>query len=276
MTTDSPALEFATDDTATGFRLHRLELLNWGTFNQHVWTLDLHGQNTLLTGDIGSGKSTVVDAVTTLLVPVHRVAYNKAAGAEGKERSLRSYVLGHYKSERNEVGGASKPVALRDDSTLSVILGVFRNEGFDQTITLAQVFWMKEAAGSPARLYVGAERDLSIAEHFTSFGAEIPALRKRLKAQGAEVNDTFPPYGAWFRRRLGIQSEQALDLFHQTVSMKSVGNLTAFVRDHMLDAGSATDRIDNLLGHFDDLNRAHEAVLRAKRQMEMLLSLIHI
>ena len=45
MTTDSPALEFATDDTATGFRLHRLELLNWGTFNQHVWTLDLHGQN---------------------------------------------------------------------------------------------------------------------------------------------------------------------------------------------------------------------------------------
>jgi uncharacterized protein YPO0396 len=274
MTTDSPTLEFATADTATGFRLHRLELLNWGTFNQHVWTLDLHGQNTLLTGDIGSGKSTVVDAVTTLLVPAHRVAYNKAAGAEGKERSLRSYVLGHYKSERNEVGGASKPVALRDDSTLSVILGVFRNEGFDQTITLAQVFWMKDAAGSPARLYIGSERGLSIAEHFTSFGAEIPALRKRLKAQGAEVSDTFPPYGAWFRRRLGIQSEQALDLFHQTVSMKSVGNLTAFVRDHMLDAGSATDRIDNLLGHFDDLNRAHEAVLRAKRQMEMLQPMV--
>lgn len=274
MTTDNPTLEFATDDTATGFRLHRLELLNWGTFNQHVWTLHLHGQNTLLTGDIGSGKSTVVDAVTTLLVPAHRVAYNKAAGADGKERSLRSYVLGHFKSERNEVGGSSKPVALRDDSTLSVILGVFRNEGFDQTITLAQVFWVKEAAGSPARLYVGAERDLSIAEHFTSFGAEIPALRKRLKAHGAEVSDSFPPYGAWFRRRLGIQSEQALDLFHQTVSMKSVGNLTAFVREHMLDAGSTTDRIEKLLGHFDDLNRAHEAVLRAKRQMEMLQPMV--
>lgn len=270
MTTDAPTLEFATDDTATGFRLHRLELLNWGTFNQHVWTLDLHGQNTLLTGDIGSGKSTVVDAVTTLLVPAHRVAYNKAAGAEGKERSLRSYVLGHYKSERNDVGGSSKPVALRDDSTLSVILGVFRNEGFDQTITLAQVFWMKEAVGQPARLFVGAERDLRIAEHFTSFGADISALRKRLKAQGAELNDTFPPYGAWFRRRLGIQSDQALDLFHQTVSMKSVGNLTEFVRQHMLDAGSANDRIEKLLGHFDDLNRAHEFVLRAKRQMEIL------
>ena len=222
MTTDTPALEFATDDTATGFRLHRLELLNWGTFNQYVWTLNLHGQNTLLTGDIGSGKSTVVDAVTTLLVPAHRVAYNKAAGAEGKERSLRSYVLGHYKSERNDVGGSSKPVALRDDSTLSVILGVFRNEGFDQTITLAQVFWMKEAVGQPARLFVGAENDLTIAEHFTSFGADIPALRKRLKAQGADINDTFPPYEAWFRRRLGIQSSQALDLFHQKIGRAHV------------------------------------------------------
>lgn len=274
MTTDAPALEFATDDTATGFRLRRLELLNWGTFNHNVWTLNLHGQNTLLTGDIGSGKSTVVDAVTTLLVPAHRVAYNKAAGADGKERSLRSYVLGHYKSERNDVSGSSKPVALRDDSTLSVILGVFRNEGFDQTITLAQVFWMKEAVGQPARLFVGAENDFTIAEHFTSFGADISALRKRLRTQGADVNDTFPPYGAWFRRRLGIQSDQALDLFHQTVSMKSVGNLTEFVRQHMLDAGTAGERIDRLLDHFDDLNRAHESVLRAKRQMELLQPLV--
>ncbi|MDT8379195.1 MAG: ATP-binding protein [Desulfotignum sp.] len=47
----------------------------------------------LATRDIGSGKSTLVDAVTTLLVPAHRVAYNKVAGADTKERSLRSYVL---------------------------------------------------------------------------------------------------------------------------------------------------------------------------------------
>ncbi len=274
MTAEAPTLEFATDDTVAGFRLHRLELLNWGTFDQHIWRLDLGGHNTLLTGDIGSGKSTIVDAVTTLLVPAHRVAYNKAAGAEAKERSLRSYVLGHYKSERNEVGGSSKPVALRNDSTLSVILGVFHNEAFNQTITIAQVFWIKDTVGPPGRLFVGAERDLSIAEHFTSFGADIASLRKRLRSAGFDVNDSFPPYASWFRRRLGIQSDQALELFHQTVSMKSVGNLTEFVRHHMLDAGDAGDRIQRLLGHFDDLNRAHETVLRAKRQMAMLTPLV--
>ncbi len=101
----------------SGFRLMRLEVLNWGTFDARVWTLQLDGKNGLLTGDIGSGKSTLVDAITTLLVPAHRVAYNKAAGADSKERSLRSYVLGHYKSERNEVTGAARPVSLRDAST---------------------------------------------------------------------------------------------------------------------------------------------------------------
>ncbi len=202
--------DFLGDDTLAGFRLHRLEVLNWGTFGERVWTLRLDGKNGLLTGDIGSGKSTLVDAVTTLLVPAHRVAYNKAAGADSKERTLRSYVLGHYKSERNDTSGAAKPVALRDASSYSVILGVFHNAGYDQTVTLAQVFWLKDAQGQPARFFVGAEHALSIVADFTHFGPDIAQLRKRLRAgsggRGAEVFDSFPPYGAWFRRRFGIDN----------------------------------------------------------------------
>ncbi|EQD29668.1 hypothetical protein B1A_20592, partial [mine drainage metagenome] len=132
-------LDFMADNSRVGFRLQRLEVLNWGTFDKRVWRYALDGRNGLLTGDIGSGKSTLVDAITTLLVPAHRVAYNKAAGADSRERSLRSYVLGHYKSERNEVTGSARPVALRDASSYSVILCVFRNEGYDQAVTLAQV-----------------------------------------------------------------------------------------------------------------------------------------
>jgi uncharacterized protein YPO0396 len=269
-----PGLDFVADDALSGFRLHQLEVFNWGTFDARVWTLNPGGMNALLTGDIGSGKSTLVDAVTTLLVPAHRIAYNKAAGADVKERTLRSYVLGHYKSERNETSGAAKPVALRDHNSYSVILGRFHNAGYDQTVTLAQVFWMKDAHGQPARLFVGAERALSIAADFANFGPDIAGLRKKLRGLGAEMFDSFPPYGAWFRRRFGIENEQALELFHQTVSMKSVGNLTDFVRSHMLEPFDVAPRIAALIGHFDDLNRAHEAVLKAKRQMERLTPLV--
>jgi uncharacterized protein YPO0396 len=273
---EAPALglDFVADDSRVGFRLQRLEVLNWGTFDKRVWRYELDGRNGLLTGDIGSGKSTLVDAITTLLVPAHRVAYNKAAGADARERSLRSYVLGHYKSERNEVTGSARPVALRDASSYSVILGVFRNEGYDQAVTLAQVFWLKDPQGQPARLFVAADRVLAIADDFSSFGSDITALRKKLRGAGCELFDSFPPYGAWFRRRFGIEHEQALELFHQTVSMKSVGNLTDFVRSHMLEPFDVGSRIEALIRHFDDLDRAHQAVLKAKRQVDLLTPLV--
>ena len=267
-------LEFPTEGALSGFRLRRLEIFNWGTFDSQVWALHLNGQNGLLTGDIGSGKSTLVDAITTLLVPAQRIAYNKAAGADSKERSLRSYVLGYYKSERNEITGAAKPVPLRNHNSYSVIVGVFHNVGYDQTVTLAQVFWMKEPHGQPARFFVGADRDLSIASDFANFGSDIAQLRKKLRGMGDEIFDSFPPYGAWFRRRFGIENDQALELFHQTVSMKSVGNLTDFVRGHMLEPFDVAPRIQALISHFDDLNRAHEAVLKAKRQVEILMPLV--
>jgi uncharacterized protein YPO0396 len=259
-------------DILSGFRLTRLELYNWGTFDQRVWSLDGNARNTLLTGDIGSGKSTIVDAVTTLLLPANRISYNKAAGADTRERSLRSYVLGYYKSERNEVTGSTKPVALRDGTKYSVILGVFGNEGYDATVTIAQVFWLRgaDAGGQPDRFYVTADKPLSVAADFADFGSDMTALRRRLRAGGAQLHDSFPEYGKDFRRRLGIESEQAMELFHQTVSMKSVGNLTDFVRDHMLEPFDAAKWTAGIVAHFEDLTKAHEAVQRARAQLTAL------
>jgi uncharacterized protein YPO0396 len=258
-----------------GYRLDRLEVYNWGTFDQRVWTFHPEGRNSLLTGDIGSGKSTIVDAITTLLLPAHRISYNKAAGAEAKERHLRSYVLGYYKSERNEATGASRPVGLRDRRSFSVVLGSFTNAGYDSTVTLAQVFWFRDASvGQPDRFYATADRDLTIAGDFADFGGDIAVLKRRLRKQDVRVHDHFPAYSKDFCRRLGIESEQAMELFHQTVSMKSVGNLNDFVRSHMLEPFDAADWTNRLVDHFEDLTKAHEAVLKARTQLTLLEPLL--
>jgi uncharacterized protein YPO0396 len=271
-----PQLDFTLPPAGKGpgMRLQAVEVLNWGTFDKRVWSLNLGGENALLTGDIGSGKSTLVDAITTLLVPANRIAYNKAAGAEARERDLRSYVLGHYKSERGDTGLAARAVALRDYNSYSVILARFRNDGFGEDVTLAQLFYFRDRDGQPTRFYVVSGGALSIAKHFT-FEKDIAALKKQLrKLPRTEVHDSFPPYGAAFRRQLSIENEQALNLFHQTVSMKSVGDLTDFVRSHMLEAFGVESRIDQMIGHFNDLNRAHEAVLKAKDQIGRLEPLV--
>ena len=266
------ALEVEVDQEARpGFRLAGLELYNWGTFDGRVETLALDGHNALVTGDIGSGKSTLVDAVTTLLLPANRINYNKAAGAETRERSLKTYVLGHYRSERVETTGASRAVGLRDQSHYSVILGRFVNQGYDATVTLAQVFWMPGGGEQqPRRFFVVHEGPLSIRPDFADFGAEPADLKRRLRGLGASVSDHYPEYGTKLRRLLGIGSEQALELFHQTISMKSVGNLTEFVRSHMLEPADTTARIASLVQHFEDLTRAHDAVRKAREQLDQL------
>lgn len=260
--------------TAAGFRLHRMEVYNWGTFHDSVWKIDPAGSNSLLTGDIGSGKSTVVDALTTLLVPTQRITYNKAAGAQSKERSLSSYVRGAYKSEKSELTQSSKAITLRDESHYTVLLAWFYNADFKQGMTIAQVFWSKEGNTNPERFYLTAEKPLKIKTHFSRFGNDINGLKKKLrKIPSVKISSTFREYSTHFRRFFGIQSEQALDLFYQTVSMKSVGNLTEFVRHHMLEKTNVDTQLDELLRGFDNLNRLHEAVLKARQQIEELTPL---
>jgi len=269
--------ELPLDDSigAPGFRLDHVELFGWGTFDRSVWRFDLARHTSLLTGDIGSGKSTLVDAITTLLLPAQRISYNKAAGAETRERNLRSYVLGYYKSERSETTGVSKPVGLRDHRSHSAVLAVFRNERLDREVTLAQVFWMPDDhAGQPSRIYLVAERELSIAADLSGFGSDISTLRRRVRGAGITPHSAFPDYERTFRRALGIPSTQAMELFHQTVSMKSVGNLNDFVRAHMLEPFDAAADVRKLIEHFEDLTAAHDSVTKARAQLAALKPIV--
>ena len=268
-------LDFSEGAAKAGFRLEGLEVLNWGTFHKKIWTARPGGSNSLLTGDIGSGKSTLVDGLTTLLVPSQKITYNKAAGAETRERNLTSYVRGYFKSAKDDDTLSAKAVALRDHNSYSVLLARFRNDGFDQTITLAQVFWSRDNANTPERFYLVARKPLTIARHFSGFGSDISDLKKQLKRKDhLKLFDSFTQYQAEFRRQMGIESDQALDLLYQTVSMKSVGNLTEFVRSHMLESTDVEEKVEELSRQFDNLNRAHEAVLKARQQIEKLSPLV--
>lgn len=262
-------IDFAADNTRAGFRLHKMEVLNWGTFHQKSWKIAPNGCNSLLTGDIGSGKSTLVDAITTLLVPHHKIIYNKAAGAESKERSLYSYIRGEFKNEKDDSSHASRKVFLRDENTYSVLLANFQNTGYNASISIAQVFWLKN--NRPEKFFVIADLDLTLSHHFSNFGTDIAALKRNLKKEPhVEVYESFKDYSNTFRHKFGIKSENALDLFYQTVSMKSIGNLTDFVQNQMLEKPDVKEKIEELIRNFDNLSQAHEAVQKAKKQLLQL------
>ena len=263
------------DNALAGYRLHSLEVFNWGTFNGVVWSIQPDGRNALLTGNIGSGKSTLVDAVTTLLVPSRKITYNKAAGAATKERSLKTYVLGAFKNEKVASSARARDVFLREpNKTYSVLVANFSNVGTNDRVALAQVLYMG-SGGGVNRVYIVAQRHLSVAGDLSDFGNDTGRLTRRLRAdRHVTVHKTFSQYAADFRRRFGLAKPEALELFYQTVSMKQVGNLTEFVRERMLGETDIGEQIQRLVKTYADATAAHESILKARRQLEALAPLV--
>jgi uncharacterized protein YPO0396 len=256
-----------------GFRLHRLEVWNWGTFHGKIWSIQPCGNTSLLTGANGSGKSTLVDALLTLLVPNRRRAYNKASGTGRRERDERTYVLGAYGRLRNEETG-SRTQFLRGKGDYSVLLAGFANQESGQDVTLAQVFWMQE--GVVQKFFVVAQERLSIEHHF-DFAATptVADLKKRLKGmEGVDVCESFKEYSKRFRKLVGLRSERALDLFNQTVTIKEIDSLNEFVREHMLEKTDTQERIDQLKANYENLTRSHNAILKAEQQLAALEPLL--
>ncbi len=259
------------DNALGGFRLQRFEVLNWGTFDQRPWVLDLQGNISLLTGANGSGKSTLVDGLLTLLVPNRSRNYNQASTMTGKkERDEKSYVRGAYGRTRAEESYSSKPKLLREKGKFSVLLAYFSDRVIKQDVTLAQVLWMQD--GSVRKFFVVADIELTITSHFTQSN-DIPNLKKQLKSLGAETFDEFVKYSQQFRKRFGLQSEKALDLFNQTVTIKEIGGLNDFVRNHMLEKMDVQTKIRELQESYENLNISHTAIQKARKQLEALLPL---
>lgn len=265
------------EDVGPGYRMRRLEVYNWGTFDGAVWPFELGGNTSLLTGEIGSGKSTLVDAILTLLIPQPKINYNKAADSGSRERSLTSYVRGYY-AKRSNASGEEEPVALRDKNKYSVILAVFSDVEKDSYVTLAQVFFFQPGSERPARFFVVAERSLSIKKDFGGFGNNISDLKKRLKKSlYVEVFNDYTSYAVKFKSLFGIVSDDALDLFQQTVSMKKVNGITDFVRKNMLgdvDRAEMEENIQHLLTRFRDLKSIHDAIVRDREKMDLLCPIV--
>ncbi|MEG4011780.1 MULTISPECIES: ATP-binding protein [unclassified Microcoleus] len=264
-------LEFESDNSKAGYRLHRLEVLNWGTFKQG--TIAPCGQTSFLTGANGSGKSTLVDALLTLLVPNGKRNYNLASGSGKRERDEKTYVLGAYSTIKAEDDYKSKLQYLRTKDDYSVLLAYFYNEGYKQKVTLAQVLYVKEGV---EKLFLVAAGELSIAEHFNNFQS-FPELKKRLESfQKVKIEQfhTFADYSKRFRKIFGVESEKAFDLFNQTVSIKEIGKLNDFVRGHMLEKTHVDNSIKDLIEYYENLTSSHEAMQKAKKQLEVLKPLI--
>ncbi len=257
-----------------GFRLHRLEVRNWGTFHEHIHILDAGGRTALLIGENGSGKSTLVDALLTLLVPRAKRNYNlSAGGAKKKERDEKTYVLGAYGSQSDSDESRAQTKFLRKTGGQpSILLACFVNAATSEAVSLAQILWLQE--DDVKRLFLVSRRERCIARDFEGLG-ESRTWKKTLRNRGFEVEDSFTEYAEKAVLYLRMQSVTTLALFSQTVAIKEITHVSTFIRDHMLERLDSKDLVDRLERHYQDLKNCWEAIQDAKKQLQFLEPIVH-
>ncbi|HOC53992.1 MAG TPA: SbcC/MukB-like Walker B domain-containing protein [Verrucomicrobiota bacterium] len=263
----------AANGALAGFRLKRLEMLNWGTFHGKVARLTPEGKWTLLVGVNGTGKSTAADALRTLLVPPRLLNYNDASGErkKGKDRTRKSYVLGAYGAHSEEESPTAITQYLRKSGDQSIILAVFTNPLQKADVTLAQILW--ENDGAIDQVYLVARSDKNIKDHLTHLG-NARDMKKELKRRGFEYDDSFPGYEEKFRRYVGIPSSGALEVFNQAIGVKEIPDLNLFVQRHMLEPSDVLAFIENQIKpHYSELNSCRQSIDKAEAQLKMLTPL---
>jgi uncharacterized protein YPO0396 len=266
-------LDVYQEDASAGFRLDYFEAYNWGTFHERIGHAKLDGQTALLTGENGAGKSTLADGIVTLLVPTNKRNYNAASSDAKRERSESDYIRGNIGNTYNELSERDEPVYLRRDGEYyTVLLGVFRNRRDNKAITLAQILWIK-SNGDTAKLFIIETRALTIADDLAGFSS-IAGIKETLKKErDIETIDKFQAYSEKFHRFLRLNADRnPMDIFNQTVAVKDIKNLTQFIRDYMLEGGSAEELFASLKERVRELRTTHAMILTQKEQLAELES----
>ncbi len=271
--TQESGLLFAEERTTArdepSFRLASLEVFNWGSFaGKHSCDFDARGA--AIVGPTGSGKTTLVDALMTLLAP--NPSYNLAStGGQESDRDIISYVRGVSGAER--ANGETDHVA-RPGKTLSG-LGATYDSG-TQLVSIGVVFWVDSGSNASDDLKrvwffskdIARPLDQLLQLHheegkkaITRFGKETVGLRlyNTKKEFLAQLRDFFEV------------GENAFSLLNRAAGLKQIHSIDDVFRQLVLDDRSAFGRALEVVSEFDTLEGIYQELQTARRQRDSLL-----
>jgi uncharacterized protein YPO0396 len=251
----------------SGYRLVDLEVFNWGTFDKNIWHMALDGHGCLLTGENGTGKSTIIDAFLSLLVPNKRRSYNMSSGSERRERNETTYVRGAFQREKTRWDQIQVKY-LRDEQSLSALAAHFSNPLTKDLITLAQFFWFE--SGELRKCLVISHTSFSLKTVLDKVKAAADLRRNLRQLPHTTIFSSFSEYQEYFVQYMGLRSPKGMDLFNQVSTIKQIGNLNEFVRQNMLEESDMEPILADFFRTFEDLTLAHEAITNARLQIESL------
>jgi uncharacterized protein YPO0396 len=251
------------------FHLSRLQVINWGVFDGYH-SIPFSSGGALIAGASGSGKSSLLDAISLGFLPFNRRNFNAsgdntAAGSSAGRRTVDKYVRGAW-GQRSD-GGTSRVMYLRGDGTAWSAVAVTYTGDSGRTVTGLVLKWLTgESRNDSSSRFVLGDGDL-----------DIESICNRWAA-GRFDTGVFKEDGWRFTTKveslyatIGIRaSDAAQQLLGKAKSLKSVGGLEQFVREFMLDEPESLGRLPEALKQIDPLVEARELLAVAQRKRKIL------
>ncbi|MGU3501357.1 ATP-binding protein [Mycobacterium sp. C31M] len=255
------------------FHLSRLQVINWGVFDGYH-SIPFTAGGSLIAGSSGSGKSSLLDAISLGFLPFNRRNFNAsgdntAAGSSAGRRTVDKYVRGAW-GQRSD-GGTSQVMYLRGDGTTWSAVAVSYTSDTGRTITGLVLKWLTgESRSDSSSRFVLGDGDLDI-EGVCNRWAAGRFDSKVFTDSWRFSTKVESQYLAQLYASIGIRaSEAAQQLLGKAKSLKSVGGLEQFVRDFMLDEPDSLARLPEALKQIDPLVEARELLAVAQRKRKIL------
>lgn len=251
------------------FILTRIELFNWGGFHG-LHQAAIHQEGTAVIGPTGSGKTTLVDALMTLLCANPR--YNLAStGGHESDRDLISYVRG---VSGPGDGGEGQSHIARPGKTVTGIAATLEREG--QQVRLGALLWFDSTSSSAAdlkKLWMFSDNPTQTLDHWLNIWHDGGA--RSLKQMEKETTGIWiwlnnkKQYLARLRDFFEV-GENAFTLLNRAAGLKQLNSIDEIFRELVLDDHSAFDRATEVANSFDGLTEIHQELETARKQQQSL------
>lgn len=257
------------------YYLSRLQLINWGVFDGYH-SIPFSTGGALITGSSGSGKSSLLDAISLAFLPDHRRNFNAsgdatAAGSSSGKRTVGKYVRGAWGERRDGTGAHREIMYLRGTGPAWAAISVTYTSTSGSSITGLVLKWLAAGkltdAHSSYFIYDGDADIVDVCNEWAANKYDSAKLRER----GWQGGPGEGKYLATLYSLIGIRgSEAAQQLLGKAKSLKSVGGLAQFVREFMLDEPTSIAGIKDALEQIDPLVEARELLEVSRRKRTIL------
>lgn len=252
----------------TSYILQVLEVFNWGPFSG-FHRAEFEPGGTAIIGPTGSGKTTLVDALMTLLVSQPR--YNLAStGGHESDRTLISYVRGVLGGD----GSDGREEVARPGKTITGICATYTDG--EEILRLGGLLWTEGSSNASQdlkrRWLFSLAEDQSLEKWLRLLHDNGVRDLMRMGRETAKLRifDSKKAYLVHARKFFDV-GENALTLLNRAAGLKQLNSIDEIFRDLVLDDRAAFDRALEVAGEFDNLVGIHTELEMARQQQESLV-----